>query len=167
VLYRTIILPVVLYGCETWSLTLREACRLRMFKNRVLRRIFQPKKDDVAGKWRRLHNEQLYDLYSSPNIIWVNKSRIMRWAGHVVCRGDRRGVHRVLVGVQKKERSLGKPRQRWGDCINMAKCDGRGDIDLIDLAQDRDCRQNLLIVVMNIWVPLIVGNFLTLIHKVI
>jgi hypothetical protein len=68
-LYRTIMLPVVLYGCETWSLTLREECRLRVFKSRVLRRIFGPKRDDVTGEWRRLHNEELYALYSSPNII--------------------------------------------------------------------------------------------------
>jgi hypothetical protein len=73
--YRTIILPVVLYGCETWSLTLRE------FENRVLRRIFGPKRDEATGEWRRLHNEELNDLYSPPNIIWVIKSRRMRWAG--------------------------------------------------------------------------------------
>jgi hypothetical protein len=76
--YRTIILPVVLYGCETWSLTLREEQRLRVLENRVLRRIFGPKRDEATGDWRTLHNEELNDLYSSPNIIWVIKSRIMR-----------------------------------------------------------------------------------------
>jgi hypothetical protein len=74
-IYRTVILPVVLYGCESWSLTLREECRLRIFENRVLRRIFGPKRDEVRGEWRRLHNKELYALYSSPNIIWVIKSR--------------------------------------------------------------------------------------------
>ena len=76
-IYRTIILPVVLYGCESWSLTLREECRLRVFENRVLRRIFGPKRDEVTGEWRRLHNEELYDLYSSPDIIRLTKSRIL------------------------------------------------------------------------------------------
>jgi hypothetical protein len=87
--YRTIILPVVLYGCETWSLTLREEQRLRVFENRVLRRIFGPKRDEVTGECRRLHNEELNDLYSSPNIIPVIKSRRMRWARHVARMGER------------------------------------------------------------------------------
>ena len=82
-IYRSIILPVVLYGCETWSLTLREEHRLRVFENRALRRIFGPKRDGVTGEWRKLHNEELNDLYSSPNIVRVIKSRRMRWAGHV------------------------------------------------------------------------------------
>jgi hypothetical protein len=77
-----LILPVVLYGCETWSLTLREEQRLRVFENRVLRRIFGPKRDKATGEWRRLHTEELNDLYSSPNIIWVIKLRRMRCAGH-------------------------------------------------------------------------------------
>jgi len=89
---RTIILPVVLYGCETWSLTLREESRLRVFENRVLRRVFGPKRDEVTGEWRKLYNEELSDLYSLPNIVWVVKSRKMRWAGHVTCMGEGRGV---------------------------------------------------------------------------
>jgi len=91
------ILPVVLYGCETWSLTLREECTLRVFENRVLRRIFGPKRDEVTGEWRKLHNEELNDLYSSQNIIRVIKSSRMRWEGHVARVGARRGVYRVLV----------------------------------------------------------------------
>ena len=86
--YRTTILPVV-YGCETWSLTLREERRLWVFENRVLKRLFGPKWDDVTREWRKLHNEEINDLYSSPNIIRVIKSRIMRWAGHVACMGER------------------------------------------------------------------------------
>jgi hypothetical protein len=91
----TIILPVVLYGCESWSLTLREECRLRVFDNKVLRRIFGPKRDEVRGEWRRLHNKVLYALYSSPNIIRVMKSRRLRWAGHVARMG-RGEVHTGL-----------------------------------------------------------------------
>jgi hypothetical protein len=80
-------LPVVLYGCETWSLTLRGERRLRVFENRVLRRLFGPKRDEITGEWRKLHNEELHDLYSSPYIVRVIKSRRMRWAGHVVRMG--------------------------------------------------------------------------------
>ena len=83
-IYRTIILPVVLYGCETWSLTLREEHRLRVFENRVLRRIFGPKRDGVTEEWRKLHNEELNGLYTLPNIVRVFEARRMRWAGHVV-----------------------------------------------------------------------------------
>jgi hypothetical protein len=87
--YRTIILPVLLYGCETWSQTLRNEQRLRVFENRVLRRIFGPKRDEVTGERKRLHKEELNDLYSSPNIIRLIKTGRMRWAGHVTCTGER------------------------------------------------------------------------------
>src|SRR5215475_7649015 len=118
-IYRTIILPVVLYKCETWSLTLREECRLRVFENRVLRRIFGPKRDEVTGKWRKLHNEELSDLYSSPNIIRVIKSRRLRWAVYVALMGDRRGAYRVLVGRPEVKRPLGRPERREWDNVKI------------------------------------------------
>ena len=112
-IYRTIILPVVLYGCEAWSLTLREERKLRVFENMVLRRIFGLWRDEVTGEWRRLHNEKLNDLYSSVNIVRVIKSRRMRWAGHVARTGEERGAYRVLVGKPEGKRPLGRPRRRW------------------------------------------------------
>jgi hypothetical protein len=118
-IYRTIILPVVLYGCETWSLKLREEHRLTMFENRVLRRIFRPKRDEVAGEWKRLHNEELNDFYSSPTIIRVIKSRRMRWAGHVARMGKGRGAYRILVGRPEVSRPLGRPRPTWESNIKI------------------------------------------------
>jgi hypothetical protein len=118
-IYRTIILPVVLYECETWSLTLKEEHRLRVFENRVLRRIFGHKRDGVTDEWRRLHNEELNDLYSSPNVIRVIKSRRMRWTGHVARMGEGRGAYRILVGRPEGRRPIGKPRRRWEDNIKM------------------------------------------------
>ena len=118
-IYRTIILPVVLYGCETWSLTLREERRLRVFENRVLRKAFEPKRDEVTGEWRKLHNEELNDLYSLPNIVRVVKSRRMRWAEHVARMGEDRVVYRVLVGKLEEKRPLGRPRRRWEDNIKV------------------------------------------------
>ena len=91
-IYRTIILPVVSCGCETWSLTLQEERKLRVFENMALRRIFGPRRNEVTGEWRRLHNEELNDLYCSPNIVRVIKWRRMRWAGHVARMGEQRRV---------------------------------------------------------------------------
>jgi hypothetical protein len=98
-----------LYGCETWFLTLREEQRLRVFENRVLRRVFGRKRDEATGEWRRLHNEELRDLYSSQNIIRVIKSRRMRWVGHIARMGEKRSVYRILVGRPEGRRPLGKP----------------------------------------------------------
>jgi hypothetical protein len=109
---------------------LREERWLRVFENRVLRRVVGPKRDEVTGKWRKIHNEELNYLYSLPNIEWVVKSRRMRWAGHVARMGEDRGVHRVLVGKPEGKRPLGRPRRRWEDNIKMDLQEvggGRGD----------------------------------------
>jgi len=118
-IYITIILPVVMYGCETWSLILREERKLRVSENIVLRRIYGPRRDEVTGDWRRLHNEELNDLYSSPNIVRVIKSRRMSWVGHVARMGEERGVYRVLVEKPEGKTPLGRPRRRWVDNIRM------------------------------------------------
>jgi hypothetical protein len=119
-IYKTIILPLVLYGCETWSVTLREEHRLRVFENRVLRRIFGPERDKVTGEWRKLHNGELHNLYSSPDIIRQLKSRRMRWAGHVASMGEGRNVYRV---------SVGKPKER--DHLKDQGIDGRMALEWI------------------------------------
>jgi hypothetical protein len=138
-IYKTIILPVVLYGCETWSLMLREEHRLRVFENRVLKRIFGPKRDEVTGEWRKLHSEEFHNLYSSPDIIRQLKSRRMRWAGHVARMGKERKVCKFLVGKPEGKTPLGRPRRRREDGIRM---DLReivlGGVDWIRLDQDRD-----------------------------
>ena len=126
-IYITIILPVVLYGCETWSLTLMEERRLRVFENRVLRRLFGPKRDEVTGEWRKLHNEELRDLYYLPNIVRVVKSRRMRWAGHVARMGEGIGVYRVLLRKPERKRPLGRLRRRWEDNIKMDLREVGGD----------------------------------------
>ena len=109
----TVTLPDVLYGCDTLSLTVSEEHKLRVFENMVLRKIFGPMKDEMTCECRRIHNEEFYDLYSSPNIIWATKLRRMRWAGHVARLGDRRGAYRVLVGIPDEKRLLGRPVCRW------------------------------------------------------
>jgi hypothetical protein len=117
-MYKTIILPVFLYGRETWSLTLREEQRLGVVENRVLRRIFGPKIDEVTGEWRKLHDEELHDLYSSPSIIRILKAR-MRWVEHVARMGEKRNAYRLLVGKPEGRRLLGRPRRLWSDNIRM------------------------------------------------
>ena len=112
-IYRTIILPMVLYGCKTWSLTLREERCLRVFENRVLRRIFGTRRDEVTGEWRKIHNEELNDLYPSSNNFRVIKSRRMRWAGYVACMGKQRGLYMDLVGKSEGKRRLGSSIPNW------------------------------------------------------
>ena len=143
-----------MYGCETWSLTLREERKLRVFENMVLRRIFGHRMDEVTGEWRRLHNEELNDLYSLPNIVRVIKSRRMRWAGHVAHMGEERGVYRVLVGKSEGKRPLGRPRRRWVDNFRMDLQEVRcGYMDWIGLTQDRDRCRTVVSAVMNLRVP--------------
>jgi hypothetical protein len=161
-IYRTIILPVVLYGCETWSLTLRDERRLRVFENRVLRRVFGPKKDEVTGEWKKLHNEELRDLYSLPNIVRVVKSRRMRWAWHVARMGEGRGVYRVLVGKPEGRRPFGRPRRRWENNIKMDLQEVGGSCgDWMELAQDREGWRALVGTVWNLQASENAGNFLT------
>jgi len=108
---------------------------LRVFENMVFRRIFGPRRDEVTGEWSRLHNEELNDLYSSPNIVRVIKSRRMRWAGHVARMGEERGVYRVLVGKPEGKRPLGRPTRRWVDNIRTDLQEvGCGYMDWIGLA---------------------------------
>ena len=159
-IYRTIILPVVLYGCETWSPILREERRLRVFENRVLRRVFGSKRDEVTGEWRKLHNEELRDLYSLPNIVRVVKSTRMRWAGHVVRIGEGRGVYRFVVGKPEGNRPLGRPRLRWEDNIKMNFREVGGGGDWMELAQDRDRWRALVNTVMKPSGSIKCGEFL-------
>jgi hypothetical protein len=119
-IYRAVNLPNVLYGYESWSLTMREEYRPRVFENRVLRRIFGTKRVEVTREWRRkLHNEEINDLHTSPNVIRVIKSRGMRWAGYVARMGERRCVYRVLVGKPDGNRPLGRTRLRREYNIKM------------------------------------------------
>jgi hypothetical protein len=153
-IYKSIILPVILYGCETWSLTLRWENRLSVLENMVLRRIFGPKRDEVTGGWRELHNEEFRDLYSSPIIIRIIKSRKMRWAGHVARMREKRNAYRLLVGKPEGKKPQGRPRRRWVDNIKMDVLGiGWGGMDWIGLVQDRDKWRALVNAVMNLRVP--------------
>jgi len=130
---------------------LPEERKLRVFENMVLKRIFGPMRDEVTGEWRRLHNEELNDLYSSPNVVRVIKSRRMRWVGHVAHMGEERGMYRVLVEKLEGRRPLGRPRRRW---VNNIRMDLQEVVcrytDWIGLAHDRDRWRTLVSAVMNL-----------------
>jgi hypothetical protein len=133
---------------------LREESRLRVFENRVLRNIFGPKRDEITREWKKIHNEDLYDLYSSPTILQLIKSRRMRWAEHAARMGDGRGVYRVLVGKPEGKGQLGRPRGRWEDNIKMGLQEvGCGSVDWIKLAHYGDRWRKLVNAVMNLRVP--------------
>jgi hypothetical protein len=144
----------LLYNILYKKVVLREERRLRVFENRMFRRIFSPKRDEVTGEWRKLHNDELQNLYCSPTVVRVIKSRRMRWAGYVAWMGEGRVVYRVLVGKPEGKRPLGRPRCRWEDDIKMdLQEEGFGVRDWIELAQDRDRWQALVNAVMNLRVP--------------
>jgi hypothetical protein len=138
----------------TWSLTLREEYRLRVFENRVLRRIFGPKRDKVTGGWRKLHNEELHGLYSSPSIIRIIKSRRMRWVGHIARMGEKRNTYGLLVGKPQGNIPLRRPSQ-WRLVNIELKLEGIVwcGVDRILLAQDKDRLRALVKAVMKLWVP--------------
>jgi hypothetical protein len=130
------------------NLTLREEHRQRVFEDR---RIFGPKRDKVTGEWRKLHNEELHILFSSPHIIRQIKSRRMRWAGHIARMGEERNMYRALMGKPEGKRPPGRPRRRWEDGIRMDLSEiGWGSVDWIQLAQDRDRWRALVNTVMNL-----------------
>ena len=153
-IYGTIILLVVLYGCETWSLTLKEERRLRVFENKVLRRVFEPKRDELTGEWRKLRNEELNNLFSSPSIIRVIKSRRLKWVRHVARMEERRSAYRVLVEKHVGKKPLERPRFRWIYNVKMDLQEvGCCYMDWIEPAQDRDRWRALVNVVMKFQVP--------------
>jgi hypothetical protein len=150
-IYKSIILHVVLYRHEIWSLTLREENRLEVFENRVLRRISAPKRDEMKEEWRKLRNEELHDLYSSPSIISIIKARTMRWAGHEARTGEKKNAYRLLVGKPEGRSPLGRPRRRSLDNNRMDLVEvGWGDVGWIDLAPDRERWRALVNSVLNL-----------------
>ena len=149
-IFKTVILRIVLYGCEARFLALREERRLRVFENGILRRIFGNKRD-ANGEWRKLHNEELYSLYRSPNIVRVIKSRRLRWASHVAGMKEGRSVFIMLTGAPTGKRPLGRSRRRWKDNIRMVLKD-INTRNWVDSAQDRDYWRALVYATLNLLV---------------
>ena len=148
-IYKTIILPVVLYGCETWSLTLREECRLRYLKTGSWGEYLGPRVE-----WKRFHNEELHSLYRSPNIVRVIKSRRFRWAGHVASMEESRSAFKILTGKPTGKRPLGRPSLRWEDNIRMDLDEiGINAGNRVDSAQDVDYWRVLVNAALNLRVP--------------
>ena len=153
-IYRTVILPVILYGCESWSTTVADEQKLRVFENKILRKIYGPKRDEMTGEWRRLHNEELHGLYDSPDVVKIMKSRRLRWAGHVARMGEKRRLYSTLVGKPEGKRPLGRPRRRWEDNIRRDLREvGVCDENWLDLAQDRILWRTFVTAAMNLRVP--------------
>ncbi|KAJ4426336.1 hypothetical protein ANN_27150 [Periplaneta americana] len=145
---------VVLYGCETWTLTLREEQRLRVFENKILGKYLDLRGMKLTGEWKKLHNAELHALYSSSDIIRNIKSRRLKWAGHVACMGECRNAYSVLVRRPKGKRPLGRPRHRWEDNIKMDLREvGYDDREWINLAQDRDRWRAYVRAAMNLRIP--------------
>jgi len=109
-IYKTVFLPVILYGCEIWSITLADEHKLRVLENKVLKKIYGPKQGDMAGEWRRLHNKELHGLYDSPDVVRIMKSRRLRWAGHVARMGEKRRLYSIVVGKPDGKIPLGRSR---------------------------------------------------------
>jgi len=152
--YKTIILPVVLYGSEAWSLTLQDEKKFRVFENKILRKIFGAKRDEETGEWRTLHNEELHRLYNSPDIINVIKSRRLRWAGHVARMSEDRTAYKILIGKPNGKRPLGRPRRRWEDNIRMDLNEmGYEGREWRELALGREYWRDLVLAAMNFRVP--------------
>jgi hypothetical protein len=152
-LYKTITYLLVLYWCQIRSLTLGEEHRLAVFENRVQRRTFVWKRDEVTGGCRKLHNEEFHNLYSSLNIIRMIKSRRMRWVGHVARMGTTGNAYRIFVGKPERKRPLGRPRRMWEDNKMVLREIELGGMDWIDLAQDRDQWRAVVNTVMNLRDP--------------
>ena len=153
-IYRTVILPVILYGCESWSTTLADKHKLRVFENKVLRKIYGPKRDEMTGEWRRLHNEELHGLYDSPDVVRIMKSRRLRWAGHVARMGEKRRLYSIVVGKPEGKRPLGRPRRRWEDNIRRDLREvGIRDENWLDVAQERILWRTFVTAAINLRVP--------------